>query len=109
MKDSYKDETKASKVVLYQELVQEALYNRVTSQALRKAADEAIQELLQEKKKLVESNKILTDMALELATAVPVNVSPQQVSLPTESIDAIAKRVIELLKEQNRVLCRTKI
>jgi DUF438 domain-containing protein len=55
-----------SKAKLYQELMRESKYNRVVPQALQDAADEAVKELLRDKKKLVESNKQLTTIALEI-------------------------------------------
>jgi hypothetical protein len=54
-----------SKVQLYQDLLWETVRNTVPLQVLQDAANEAVKELSREKKKLWESNKRLTAIALE--------------------------------------------
>ena len=65
VEDSYEYSKKHANLVRYQRLVHEAVHNKVSPRALCEAADAAIKELLLEQDKLVKSNKVLTDIALE--------------------------------------------
>jgi hypothetical protein len=56
-----------SKIHAFYALVQESVCSTVTKEEIIAAAEEGFRELLQEKAKLLESNKNLTEIALEMA------------------------------------------